>query len=50
MRNVVAIAVILGLFAVVPAMAATCPGTVVFHDDFSTLNPTLNGRRQPAAR
>jgi hypothetical protein len=42
MRNVVAIAVILGLFAVVPALAVTCPGTVVFHDDFTTLNPTLN--------
>ena len=42
MRNVVAIAVILGLFAVVPVLAATCPGTVVFHDDFTTLNPTLN--------
>ena len=31
------------LISAMPAMAATCPGTVVFHDAFSTLNPTLNG-------
>lgn len=37
-RNVIGIAAILGLFAVVPAMAATCPGIVAFQDAFLAPN------------
>ena len=31
-----------GLVSALPAMAATCPGTVVFQDAYTTPNPALN--------
>jgi hypothetical protein len=41
MRKRIAIAAILGLFAMVPAMAATCPGNVLFQDAFASPNPAF---------
>ncbi len=42
MRNRIAIAAILGVCWEAPATAATCPGTVVFQDAYTTPNPALN--------
>jgi hypothetical protein len=49
MRNAIAVAAILTLTSVVPAMAATCPGTPVFQDAFTTPNSTLNIEPAPEA-
>jgi len=42
MRNVLVAAVMLSLSLVLPAAAASCPGTVVFQDLFKTPNPALD--------
>jgi hypothetical protein len=42
MRNAIAITAILGLSTVMPAVAATCPGTVVFQDAYASPNAALN--------
>lgn len=42
MRNALAAAAMLSLSWVLPAAAATCPGTVVFQDLFKTPNPALD--------
>jgi hypothetical protein len=42
MRNMLGAVVMLSLSLVLPAAAATCPGTVVFQDLFKTPNPALD--------
>ena len=42
MRNLIAIGVTLGLFSVLPAAAAPCPGNPVFQDSFTAANPALD--------
>ncbi len=42
MRNVLAAAVMLSLYFVLPAAAAPCPGTVVFQDPYKTPSPALD--------
>lgn len=42
MRNGFATLLVLSLFTVLPAAAATCPGTVVLQDVFTTPNPALD--------
>ena len=42
MRTAVPISLLAGLFSVLPAAAATCPGTPVLQDSFTSANPALN--------
>jgi hypothetical protein len=50
MRNVLATAIMLSLYFVLPAAAAPCPGTVVFQDSFKTPNPTLDVSAIPQSK
>ncbi len=42
MRERLGIALVAGLISGLPAMAATCPGKMVFQDAYTTPNPNLN--------
>jgi hypothetical protein len=42
MRNRVATAILLSVISALPAAAATCPGTVLLQDAFTSVNPALD--------
>jgi len=42
MRNLLAMGLLVGLVYVLPAQAATCPGTVILQDAFNSANPALD--------
>jgi hypothetical protein len=50
MRNGVAAAVLLSVMSALPAMAASCPGTVLLQDAFTTANPALDTTAYPQSK
>jgi hypothetical protein len=50
MRNRVAGTLLLSVITVLPAMAATCPGTVLLQDAFASVNPTLDVSTNPQTK